>query len=486
MPPSIDDPFEVTTPELPEEPRSTAEAIQYLVNDRAYSRYGTPLAELHAMRQYETTLITRNIDRNTELQHYCRVCNEQRENENLRWEDGGMVCDTCYAWLPLCGRCSYAMLRDRVRIEGEPNPICLNCARELLDANSHRDCEHCGCLIRVSQRPYCEQCVKTLKKGKIIWYRKPHILLSEGNNNFKKGDILIHDRKIGVELELIAPDSQTASTLSWETPANLGIGSDGSITITGKETPLEIQTPPQAGKLAEETIKNLCEELLKAKCKTNISCGYHVHIDLNDIDKLNANEQTKRAKILWLTYLSFEDVLLSFLPPSRQENRRYAMPLRADYHADEIIKAKNMTELEQLWYRLINPAEIVRAKNEHRHPTRYRGINLHPFFSGRHLEIRYHSGTLNSTKILEWANLNVRLVEVALKNLFTELDSFKAIINDFNLERKTENLFRTLKLDEKSMGYFRARQRLFMPKLKDIDNSHVENGMKLLTNEKEI
>ncbi len=300
-----------------------------------------------------------------------------------------------------------------------------------------------------------------------------------------RGDIVTSFRPFGIELETVGKKKNGAK-MSYELAPTVGLTTDGSIQKkTDDEIGLEIQTPPASGARAEALIRETCKTINKYNFGVNTSCGYHIHIDVNDLDEHGANSQLEATKRIWMIYLTFEDVLLSFLPQSRQDNIRYCAALKSEYHLKEIMEARNMDALEALWYRLKNKGDVNRAKQEHRHPSRYRGINLHPMFSDGHIEIRYHSGTTLPSKILEWANLHTRIIDTCMNSGIGNTDWWFRMANSIDLDTKTDMFFRVLDFPDKHRDYFYARQEAFRKKRAVKKSDAFKAGMETLETEKE-
>lgn len=273
------------------------------------------------------------------------------------------------------------------------------------------------------------------------------------------GEVMKSTRAFGCELEIQVKNNR-GHDLSCELPRIVGITRDGSINGYG----FEIQTPPAAGNKGEMLINKVTDILSSYEAKTDRSCGYHVHIDFKDSVKRERqgdiyDYRHNMIKNLWLFYIAFEDVLASFMPRSRRNNR-YCTQLKTDYHAKEIATTNNLEELEKIWYRVRGSSDLKSRKADRKDETRYRGINLHTLFIENHLEIRFHSGTINPRKILEWANLHCQIADLAVE---MKLDSsvFNEQAVNVDLEQKTDIFFQILDLPEASEAYFRVRQEKF-------------------------
>jgi len=95
------------------------------------------------------------------------------------------------------------------------------------------------------------------------------------------------------------------------------------------------------------------------------------------------------------------------------------------------------------------------------------GVNLHSLFANKHLEIRYHSGTLNPVKVLEWVNLHQRIIDLAVEHASIAIGYTRDVAQESKLEDKTQMLFDALQLDESSRAYFRNRQEMFADRRED-------------------
>ncbi len=56
------------------------------------------------------------------------------------------------------------------------------------------------------------------------------------------------------------------------------------------------------------------------------------------------------------------------------------------------------------------------------HGNRYRGLNLHSLLNIGTIELRYHSGTLDSTKIINWLFINTAIIDYCNKHQWRELE----------------------------------------------------------------
>jgi hypothetical protein len=232
-------------------------------------------------------------------------------------------------------------------------------------------------------------------------------------------------------------------------PHEVGMIGDGSI---NGDRGMEIVTPPMQGLKAEKLIEKICKVLKEGGAEVDKSCGLHIHLDGA---KLAGN--VNAVKHLMSAYIAFEDVIMSFLPPSRRENR-YSYPLRKYASLDEVERCRDMEDIESLWYRA-KKEECEDRKKVHYDESRYRGLNLHCFFEGGHYEVRYHSGTINQEKIKNWASLHLHLLKKAMQSY--EDDFFSRLSVESSLAYKTSVFFEYLGLPLSVQQFYKARQSLF-------------------------
>jgi hypothetical protein len=161
---------------------------------------------------------------------------------------------------------------------------------------------------------------------------------------------------------------------------------------------------------------------------------------------------------LWALYIAFEDVLLSLIPSSRRGNR-FCMALRRYFHAQEILECPTREKLEAIWYRARDSEEVRKLKTIKSHDSRYIGLNLHSLFHANHAEIRYHSGTVNAEKILQWVNLHALMFDKAAEGGARLV--IENALDEVHLARKNTLLFDFLGLSPASCKYLLERQTLF-------------------------
>ena len=276
------------------------------------------------------------------------------------------------------------------------------------------------------------------------------------------GLFITSQRIFSAEIEAYYPDTDILADVCNELPRAFGVSSDGSLNENG----VEFQTPKLQGEAGEQSIIDTCRILNANDFTADRSTGLHIHLDGKGlIPKTRTKTNPRAIKEMWMFYLLYEDVLMSFLPPSRRTNR-FCSLLKNDFHLAEIQACNNLVALERLWYRTQKHGDIKKRKAEKYDSSRYAGVNIHSLLANGHIEIRYHSGTINSTKILEWVNLHQTILDLAVAG-----DSISAgnVASLCDLKEKTTKFYEQLRLPTRARQYFTARQQLFTSTRKDND-----------------
>lgn len=291
--------------------------------------------------------------------------------------------------------------------------ICVQCSNKL------QACEHSNCNVYFKKKDKrCEQCdgqyckiheidhkCKTEEPRHI--FRRPSGAHCVGNPDLAK-EIKI-PWMVGIELEAVNGDP---NILRDKLDIKIGLEHDGS--LEGR-SPVEIILPPASNDKLEMLVRHTAKISRNAGYKVNKTCGMHVHFDMT--------KERNNAQLLFRmlsTYYALEPVIFEMLPKSRRNNK-YALPLRNWFGEAKMLELTRkplppMEVLEMLWYKSRNLNEMqvfkggFRAGIHDMNPSRYHGFNLHAFFSKGTLEMRYHHGTLNKTKIMNWINLHLMIL----------------------------------------------------------------------------
>ncbi len=379
-----------------------------------------------------------------------------------------------------------------------------------------RECEHCGkkfnrsMMYSISDTLYCRYCVEGLivscsACGMYHLYSDPEIniylvdgLYTEwrcsrcrvtnergavGRRGYtrdvigkkEKGTKVHTPRAWSTEIECYLTDPNAFNKRLKKLPANFGIVHDGSLVNDGSRSEnnhmqtiledgrplaqgIEIQTPILRGKEGEQYLIDICKALnAKDNAQVDNTCGLHIHLDMSDCGR-----DTPTVQALLIFHWIFEPVLMSFLPANRRANI-YCQSIKNTYPIKGLITGHSYATLKNYWYR--KTGRLGRFNKKH---TRYHGINLHSLFNDGHMEIRYHSGTTNPTKILHWVNLHATIVDYCFLNLrdpkkLTDLiaDNLTKDFKAVTLSKLTRQMFECLNLSDECKSYFKDRQKKF-------------------------
>ena len=362
-------------------------------------------------------------------------------------------CRYCfYTNFKMCDFCEKTFDRRREVMHYYRNGIaCQKCTDEHLYS-----CDNCGEYIEEGGDCNCED-------GDDDYYSLPL-------RDYSSGDEFCGNNKrcFSTEIECYYPNNETLRVVAKAIPKEIGICEDGSLDSNG----IEFNTPKLSGRIGEKMLKDFCQILNDNEFYVNGTCGLHVHLDGKDYLK-NINAIQK----LMVFFLVYEDVILSFLPSSRRENT-YCNTLSEFYHLKEIKECYSLEEFEKIWYRDDNTRRIEERKQDKHDGSRYAGINFHSLLANGHLEIRYHSGTINYTKMIMWIKMFVMILDEIGKithrnaTVNRNLESYAILKARFilGLPEKTLSFFNAIGLPEDMRTYFLERQKKF------IGNSEEENN----------
>lgn len=391
------------------------------------------------------------MDNTLEVKKVCATCQKPIEGdvlERARWTNTGRrlqeYCESCYTeeFKRDCHECSELTdISDLHDYDG--NDLCDSCYDEHVrdderdndDSNDHS----------FNEREYSTKNLKAFQSK-------------------DKGEYITSQRVFSAELECYFPDGSTMRSVSRELNRAIGITEDGSLGGRG----VEFQTPKLRGKNGEQQLKDICKVLNDNDFDVNITAGLHIHLDGKG---LLPKRRTRGTPVSVLTllefYVAFEDVLLSFLPRSRRGNQ-YCRVMKTDFSPRQLKNVYTLQDLEKVWYQTSKRTTIKERKEDKHDSSRYAGLNLHSLFANNHLEIRYHSGTLDSIKILEWVNLHQTIVDRAV---YSGLYGMNAVQTACSLEEKTDLFFKSLNLPDRAVEYFKSRQAKFSDVRKNVDES---------------
>ncbi len=206
------------------------------------------------------------------------------------------------------------------------------------------------------------------------------------------------DRTCGVELETIAVgpiDHKTLRNMGWR------LVGDGSIRTDFGGRGVEYNSPPMMG----DAFLNAITKGVKcfaANSRVNQSCGFHVHVNWSDYDRL------QKANIQNFT-IAMEELLFALQPPSRAGNnycRKWGRSCPVS-KPDKIFSSEKYMGVN--FSHAENPTNVLRAGDG----------------SYGTIEFRMGGGTRNTSKILKWSEFCIRLVEIGAEHI--SQDGFVAL-----------------------------------------------------------
>lgn len=345
---------------------------------------------------------------------------------------------------------------------------CDTCYDEL-----YADCERCGEDVNreyLDERGVCESCRDGEDEDDRYgdWASRRYFTGNSAQyQSNRPGKFVQSTRIFSAELECYAPSRKDYNEVLAKIPEGIGASGDGSLGDNGRE----FQTPKLKGAQGEKVLTDLCKTLNDNDFTVNSSCGLHIHLDGRGLfPRTKSTAEPVALKQVWAFYHVYEPVIHSFLPSARRSNT-YCHSITRNVGIMSIIMAKSLRAIESLWYTESHPGQIDRRKDHKYDDTRYNGVNLHSLLGSKHLEIRYHSGTLNSIKILQWVNLHLAVLDRAANKDLNSMDTLDVHTKYTNmcvggnkdgaLDMLTMSLFERLNLNDAARAYFLKCQAQF-------------------------
>ena len=222
----------------------------------------------------------------------------------------------------------------------------------------------------------------------------------------------INTISFGVELECLIPEFQSRETLAvamraagidcnaeaYNHTVRTGwkIVTDASLGSTGKG--IEVVSPPLVGNDGFAQLRTVCKVLTEFGAKITKTCGMHVHVDARE-------DSVEFFKNLLRLYASGESVIDTFMAPSRRGYvNNYCQPVQI--YPERMVAARTIDEV-------VSASGQQAGRVYYRHATRYRKLNLQPYWQHGTVEFRQHQGTVDSVKAENWVRFCLRMVLAA-------------------------------------------------------------------------
>lgn len=308
------------------------------------------------------------------------------------------VCSACLAKreseLGVCSSCDCYVISGRH--DNNDDFFCYGCYDEIYEF-----CCRCDSEIRSDDayydddgNPYCPSC----------W---------EDESELKpRADMLVDVAKLtekdsfrifGVELEAIVGSGYESSDPRLN---HFMVEEDGSLNEDGAEF-VSVPLPNPRG---FRVIHDFCTDFARERLHVDGSCGYHVHLFMHP-----SLQTAKNIKKVWLAYHKLEQFFFSMVPRSRRDNR-YCKSLQRNFLLDKIKNKKTLNGLLSYYYeKRIRDIEKDTDKHNKYNDKRYYWVNFHSLLHRNTLEIRLHSGTVNSRKVVCWYLLHRKFLEWVLR-----------------------------------------------------------------------
>jgi len=349
--------------------------------------------------------------------------------------------------LNICNDCNREHPIGESRETADGRIICNDCFRE-----NYFRCERCERIYRNDsggEGAYCEECSLEIEREEER--EREEGIISPNNTLFVNKKSQYRNLPIGVEIEAeLKDDYDYDNVLDELDGSGYGICEDGSL-----NRGVEVQVPASNGRRTKDLVIKACR-ILEKYSYIQDTCGLHVHIGYP-----SGLSAVKNA--LTMSYVA-EPVFFGVIPASRQNNH-YCQAIRSHFNLNDILEAK-AKDIDELVYstqygRSISKNRMNLLKQEKYNNCRYYGVNIHSFFYRKTIEFRYHSGTLDPVKILNWAELLKKILVYAKFNF--NKDRVLEIERSENFDDRSKKLFETIGLSKKLRNYFLNRHLKFNP-----------------------
>lgn len=233
----------------------------------------------------------------------------------------------------------------------------------------------------------------------------------------KRNDMTISNRTFGVETEFVGDRNKIVSLLNsngiscklegyghttrpfWKMTTDSSIHDNSGNELEEEECG-ELVSPILSGGIGLEVLTKVHNVLANAGATVNRTCGLHVHVGVDD---LSPNEILAIVK----RYAKQEAKIDAFMPRSRRGNENHHCESVASMFHNEAKYTKSIDSFSE-----IEPFFSW---------ARYVKLNVMSYARQKTIEFRHHSGSINSTKIVNWVQFCVNFVEQTVADFRAEL-----------------------------------------------------------------
>lgn len=320
----------------------------------------------------------------------CHECAQPAVHHNIPHSNGDSVslCRDCAANYTRCAVCGRFEHQTKfVSKSGYLAPMCEKCSLTYIV------CRLCGTgfskltATRMQlENTVCRKCIKYVK------FSQAQQLIEYPLQNSSHGN-----RYCSFELEIIDKNG-----LYNDLPQPWYAVSDGSLSRYGVEL---INSLPLAGQSIIDSVNRLIS-YYNNRYSIDDSCGYHLHLDCT-----KESEETieKFAKFC----IQIQDSVADFMSEDRQ--KQFSRKPNSDYksYCLRLPPFDGNQSLEDYVYCKLDTCSQAAPKpfGEKYRNSRYYWWNFHSYFYRKTIECRIHHGTLDLIKIINWAELWIKVFE---------------------------------------------------------------------------
>jgi len=220
------------------------------------------------------------------------------------------------------------------------------------------------------------------------------------------------NRKFGVEIEFVGITPNVAQAAirnagvscqyedyNHATRNHWKIVRDGSVThYKGESHTGELVSPPLSGKRGLDKLRKVVNAIKMAGATVNSSCGFHVHVDVNDFTP-------NQIVAIPYRYGYLESKINKFMSHSRI-NSQWASTVSKNYSGIVDNIRRSMTLYK---YNFKKAANFSTSK--------YRKVNISSYHRHGTVEFRQHEGIVDSEKAYNWVQFCLHFVEHTFNNV---------------------------------------------------------------------
>ena len=327
-------------------------------------------------------------------------CGEDVHEEDAYEFDGSYFCQSCYdEEVGFCTSCDYEMYRNDMNWSDRYGDyLCDDCYDEH-ESHGQPDWEVYNHSYVVNRTDWVHPERHFYTRDTFRWIKSRRYVGLELETNFR------YDESLGdVADDLNYELGNTRDTASSDAYYSLGMSNfvyDGSVTSQRHRYGGELVMRPRRGDRLLHDADFFCKRLESQwNAYASWKTGLHLHIDVQDYDWVHASVITLFTKLM-------EPHIYTWLPKSRyygSGGQRWGRPVSQAVNDFKYIQDRD--SFVDFYY------DNGGYTNEKYNDKRYHGLNWHSHFQANQgLEIRYHSGTLQTDKIKYWTKFWTQVVD---------------------------------------------------------------------------